>query len=142
MNEERMLILKMVSEGKITPEEAASLLRALEETDTPIPEPLTAGNWQENMIDVLKSGAETLKKQALTFKAEALKNRAKFLGEQKQFLKQTLGQARHDIAQAGKKFKQIVIEAEEEVDLQEPKVDSNRFHHVFEEAKQEGENNE
>ena len=32
MNEERLLVLKMVSEGKLTPEEAESLLRTLDET--------------------------------------------------------------------------------------------------------------
>ncbi len=35
MNEERMSILKMLSEGKITPEEAAKLLDAVGDTGTP-----------------------------------------------------------------------------------------------------------
>jgi len=139
MNEERMLILKMVSEGKITPEEAASLLRTLEEIDEPIPEPSqqsTTGNWQENVFDVLKSGAETLKKQALTIKADALKNRGKFFREQKHLLKQTLGQAKRDIGQASKEFKRIVIETEE-ADEPEPQADSSRFQHGFKEPRQE-----
>jgi len=51
VNEERFLILKMVEEGKITAQEAATLIRALEEApvyyDTWEEEPESGGEQEE-----------------------------------------------------------------------------------------------
>ena len=116
MNEERMLILKMVSEGKITVEEADSLLQTLDAVDRPTPPPPQeppAGNWQEYPVDLLKSAAEIIKKQARNIKAEGLKNRDKFLREQKRILRRTLREATRDIDQARNVFQRIEIETEE-----------------------------
>jgi DUF4097 and DUF4098 domain-containing protein YvlB len=101
MNEERMFILKMVAEGKITAEEADSLLRTLEEIDQPkrqsAPHPPTE-TPQEHMAELLKGGAEAFKQQAMRIKSEVLRNQEQFLREQKHVLKQTIGQAVRDVA--------------------------------------------
>jgi DUF4097 and DUF4098 domain-containing protein YvlB len=66
MNEERMGILKMVAEGKITAEEAESLLRTLDapdESQQVSEEQLPSEDEQESFVELLKSGPESLKDQ-------------------------------------------------------------------------------
>ena len=66
MNEERMSILKMVAEGKITAEEAESLLRTLDapdESQQVFEEQLPSEDEQESFVELLKSGPESLKDQ-------------------------------------------------------------------------------
>ena len=79
MNEERISILKMVAEGKITAEEGESLLQTLDTLDEPTRDSVeqsTSEGGQENFVELLKSGAESLKDQgrlSLEFR-RALKN--------------------------------------------------------------------
>ncbi len=58
--EERMQILKMIEEGKITAEEGAKLLAALGEKDRaqagPQPSPSTSGRWFRVRVTDLKTG--------------------------------------------------------------------------------------
>ena len=66
MNEERMTILKMVAEGKITAEEAESLLRTLDapdESQQVSEEQLPSEGEQESFVELLEAGAESLKDQ-------------------------------------------------------------------------------
>ena len=61
-----MSILKMVAEGKITAEEAESLLRTLDapdESQQVSEEQLPSEDEQENFVELLKSDAESLKDQ-------------------------------------------------------------------------------
>ncbi len=64
MNEERITILKMVAEGKITAEEGESLLQTLDTSDEPrqdsAEQSLSEGEG-ESFVELLKSGAESLK---------------------------------------------------------------------------------
>ena len=64
VNEERITILKMVAEGKITAEEGESLLQTLDISDEPqddSEEQLPSEGEQESSVELLKSGAESLK---------------------------------------------------------------------------------
>lgn len=79
MNTEKMAILKMVSLGKITVQEAESLLQALKETRTQL--------HQLNVRDVLKSFAESTKVHLETVKGDSLKNLKRWMREQKRLLK-------------------------------------------------------
>lgn len=66
MNEERMSILKMVAEGKITAEEGASLLQTLDtlgESKQDSAERSASEEKQEGFVELLRSGAESLKDQ-------------------------------------------------------------------------------
>ena len=66
MNEERMSILKMVAEGKITAEEAESLLRTLDapdESQQVSEEQLPSEDEQESFVELVKAGTESLKDQ-------------------------------------------------------------------------------
>lgn len=113
MNEERMAILKMVSEGKIAPEEAELLLRTLEEVDAPkrdASRQSTPKDQQEGMAELLRSGAEALKDQVLNIKAEVFKSQDKFLREQGQILKKTLTQAKRDRRRARRGFNRIRVD--------------------------------
>ena len=113
MDEERMAILKMVSEEKIVPEEAELLLRTLEEVDAPKQDASrqsTPKDQQEGMTELLKSGAEALKNQVLNIKAEVLKSQDKFLREQGQILKKTLTQAKRDKHRTRREFNQIKVD--------------------------------
>ena len=58
MNDDRMQVLKMVQEGKITPEEAAKLLSALEDGNRPPGRPAGDGKnrWFRVRITDLKTG--------------------------------------------------------------------------------------
>ena len=58
MNDDRMQVLKMVQEGKITPEEAAKLLSALEDGNRPPGRPAADGKkrWFRVRITDLKTG--------------------------------------------------------------------------------------
>ena len=141
MNEERMLILKMVAEGKMTPEEADSLLQTLEEIDNPIPGS-PSPNWQENIVEGLKSGAETLKRQALNMKAEVLKNQDSFLREQKDNIRQAMRHVRHDIVQGKHNIKQSMRHVQHDI-----AQERNPFHHITiedeaKEAEMKGEDHE
>ena len=82
MNEERMSILKMVAEGKITAEEAESLLQTLDapdesQQDSEEHPPSTAE--QESFVELSKTGAESVQDQgrlSLEFR-RGLKNSAR-----------------------------------------------------------------
>ena len=66
MNEERMTILKMVAEGKITAEEGESLLRTLDtldESQQAGEEQSSSEGEQESSVELLKVGADSLKDQ-------------------------------------------------------------------------------
>jgi DUF4097 and DUF4098 domain-containing protein YvlB len=66
MNEERMGILKMVAEGKITAEEAESLLRTLDapdESQQVSEEQLPSEDEHESSVELLKSAPKSLKDQ-------------------------------------------------------------------------------
>ena len=82
MNEERMTILKMVAEGKITAEEGESLLQTLDTLDEPTQdsdEQALSEDERESFVELLKSGAGSLKDQgglSLEFK-RGLRNSGK-----------------------------------------------------------------
>ena len=64
MNEERMTILKMVAEGKITAEEGESLLQTLDaadESQKDSKEQLPSEDERESFVELLKAGSESLK---------------------------------------------------------------------------------
>ena len=66
MNGERMSILKMVAEGKITAEEAESLLRTLDapdESQQVSEEQSPSEGERESFVELLKAGSESLKDQ-------------------------------------------------------------------------------
>ncbi len=99
MNEERMLILKMVAEGTITAEEAESLLQTLEDIDESkrgVSEQSSPGNQQAGVVELLKAGAEVLRDQALSIKAEVLKSQHKFLRNQKRALRNSLREVQRE----------------------------------------------
>lgn len=57
-SEERMQILKMVAEGKITAEEGSRLIRALEEGSRPAPAPQREPRWLKVRVTDLATGRE------------------------------------------------------------------------------------
>ena len=66
MSEERLEVLKMVAEGKITAEEGESLLRTLDTLDgseQDSEEQSPSEGEQEGFVELLKAGAESLKDQ-------------------------------------------------------------------------------
>lgn len=66
MNEERMTILKMVAEGKITAEEGESLLQTLDTLDEPTQDSVEQSpseGERESFVELLKAGSESLKDQ-------------------------------------------------------------------------------
>ncbi len=66
MHEERISILKMVAEGKITAEEGESLLQTLDTPDASqqdSEEQSASEEEQEGFVEILKSGTESLKDQ-------------------------------------------------------------------------------
>ena len=66
MSEERLEILKMVAEGKITAEEGESLLQTLDMLDEPkqdSEEQTPSEGERESFVELLKTGAESLKDQ-------------------------------------------------------------------------------
>ena len=117
MNEERMLILKMVSEGKITAKEAESLLQTLKDIDESkrdTPQQSTSDNQQERVVELLRSGVRVLIHQIRNIKADILRKQDQYLHEQGRFLRESLRQAKCDGPQDGKAFKRIEIEMEED----------------------------
>ncbi len=103
MNKETMAILKLVSDRKITVEEANSLLQALKETDQQArSHRFKAGYWGEytiHVIHVLKSFAETSKKHLDAVKVDSFKNLKGLLREQKRSLNRTLREMAHEFKQ-------------------------------------------
>ena len=100
MNKERMAILKLVSDRKITVEEANSLLQALKETDQQArSHRFKAGYWGEYTIHVLKSFAETSKKHLDAVKVDSFKNLKGLLREQKRSLIRTLREMTREFKQ-------------------------------------------
>ena len=76
MNQERLTILKMVAEGKITAEDGESLLRTLDtlgESQRDCEEQLPSEGEPESFVELSKAGTESLKDQgrlALEFRRE------------------------------------------------------------------------
>jgi len=86
VNEERLMILKMVSEGKLTPEQAESLLHTLDETSQTESEGLEldvssiqrkARGLMENAVKIARKQARELRKEVQKLHSEAYKVRQK-----------------------------------------------------------------
>ena len=90
MKMERLAILKMISDRKITVKEADSLLQALKETPQLARSyQLQIGNWRVYALQSLKPFAETAKKNLNAVKVDSVKNLKRLLREQKHILNRT-----------------------------------------------------
>lgn len=90
MKNERIAILKMVSEAKITICEADSLLQALKGTHKRArSNQRHIGNWGGKALQSLKPFAETAKKHLYAVKTDSVENLKRLARDQKRILSRT-----------------------------------------------------
>lgn len=100
MNEERMLILKMVAEGKITAEEGESLLQTLDTLDETGREPSQQSgseDQQESIVELLKTGAESLRDRVLNERTEIMKDTGRISREVRRSVRNSLRDTLRDM---------------------------------------------
>lgn len=111
-NEERLMVLKMISEGRLTPEQAESLLQTLDETSPTEPDffDLDVYSIHRRARKLMRSGVETARKQVRELRREIQKLHDDVHKSEHKARRKENRTAREEARKARRKI--VVVEAE------------------------------